>query len=473
MAAQKSISDPVHGTIQLSDLEARVISTRAFQRLRNVKQLGLAYMVFPGADYSRFSHSVGVCHVTQRILAAVKANGTTFDADEEQLYRLAGLLHDVGHYPFSHAMEEAIGNHYSELLTTAAPPAGTTEDAERWLDHESVGKEVLRENAEVRGTIEAGGFSPESIYRIFARETPPRFANLISSDLDADRIDYLLRTARHTGLPYGSVDLDYLLGQMRVDGASHVCIHPKALRTADHFLLGRYFDYQQVAFHKTVAALEWVLKDVIGALLREQLLECSAKDVRGRIGSDGWEAFDDTHLLGLIRALAASTKDAEARLKAQSILHRRPPKLVGQVEYLDTRKKETAKGVKAQAKVINQSIAGWAAEFDIPSKLWHVWEGGLTFTKVGSNVPISALAADSAYGAPDSDKTEQAIRVWDPRTNKSEPIMADHRSLMSVLSDRALYALRLYVLLPPGREGDRGKIAEKVRADLLNDVRWL
>src|SRR5438046_9773791 len=105
----KRVADPVHGTIGLSELEAAVINTGAFQRLRNVKQLGLAHLVYPGADYSRFSHSVGACHVMGRALEALRAYArVTIEDDDIQLYRLAALLHDVGHYPLSHELQEAV-----------------------------------------------------------------------------------------------------------------------------------------------------------------------------------------------------------------------------------------------------------------------------------------------------------------------------------------------------------------------------
>src|SRR5579862_6668732 len=108
---EKRIADPVHGTIGLSALEANIIGTPAFQRLRNVKQLALAPLVYPGANYTRFSHSLGVCHVTGLILTALQQTTQFSDSegsisdDEIQLYRLAALLHDIGHYPFSHVME--------------------------------------------------------------------------------------------------------------------------------------------------------------------------------------------------------------------------------------------------------------------------------------------------------------------------------------------------------------------------------
>src|SRR5581483_10129364 len=154
----------------------------------------LAYMVFPSADYSRFSHSLGACHVTQRTIAALRKTGARISDEDVRLYRLAGLLHDVGHYPFSHAMEDAIKDHFAKQLFAApgGPPAGaTTGGGSKYLDHVSVGKEVLKGNAELNRVLTDAGFKPEDIYRIFAREQPPAFANLISSDLDADRIDYL------------------------------------------------------------------------------------------------------------------------------------------------------------------------------------------------------------------------------------------------------------------------------------------
>jgi hypothetical protein len=274
----KRIADPVHGTIGLSELEAKVITTQVFQRLRNIKQLGLAHYVYPGADYSRLSHSLGACHITGRILEALSRNsGTRFNPTDEEmrLYRVAALLHDIGHYPFSHAMEQALKNYYKRSLMQD----GGNGTSIKVFKHESVGREILARDAELRQVLRDGGVDPDSVHTIFNRKTDSPLANIVSSDLDADRIDYLLRTAHHTGLPYGSIDLDYILSQMRVDEGGRVCINSKAVRTADHFLLCRYFDYQQVAFHKTVAAIELVLKDVISELLESRMLDGSAEQV--------------------------------------------------------------------------------------------------------------------------------------------------------------------------------------------------
>src|ERR1041384_1291833 len=135
----KRIADPVHGTIGISELEAKVITTQVFQRLRNIKQLGLAHYVYPGADYSRLSHSLGACHITGRILEALNRNCyQEFNITELEirLCRVAALLHDVGHYPFSHAMEHALTDYYTSAMQDLGDDEHPTKKV---LKHESVG----------------------------------------------------------------------------------------------------------------------------------------------------------------------------------------------------------------------------------------------------------------------------------------------------------------------------------------------
>ena len=195
------------------------------------------------------------------------------------------------------------------------------------LDHEDVGRELLDHDQEIADVLKKYEIDPADIHRIFSRQPSkdgqvPRFANLISSDLDADRIDYLSRTARHTGLPYGLVDIDYLLSQMRLDKSGRICLDPSALRTAEHFLLGRYFDYQQVNFHKTVAALEWALHDVINALLESGWLDCSPTTIRHKITSGEWSHFDDLEILRLVRDLENCTQSDVTQAKVRAVTRR-------------------------------------------------------------------------------------------------------------------------------------------------------
>jgi HD superfamily phosphohydrolase len=471
----KRVSDPVHGTIALSELEVQIVDTGAFQRLRHIKQLGLAYYVFPGADYSRFAHSLGVCHITGRILEALKNRGCDIPDSETTTYRLAALLHDIGHYPFSHAMEDAIRDHYSEaFLEQNSDEDRRNESIElpKYFMHERVGQEILTYDEEIKKILEENDITPEQIYSVFMRTKPLKLANLVSSDMDADRIDYLLRTARHTGLPYGSVDIDYLLSQMQVDDHNRICLTAKALRTADHFLLSRYFDYQQVAYHKTVASFELVLKDVLRELLNQKYLDCSANKITEHIRSRDWLSFDEAHIIQHIRKLQTDTDDNIVKTKAQSILARTPPKLLAEVEWLADRHEAQEKNRRLQKRLVNENIPKWAEQFSISEGLWYLWSPPpIVLTKIGSYMPISSAMEEGSAGSSDADKYEQAIRILDTQGNSSRPLVELPQSLMHILSNYAQYSLRIYALLPDKDSKKRKDISDCIKRE-LPEIAW-
>ena len=486
----KRIADPVHGTIGLSELEVALLSTQAMQRLRNVKQLGLAHLVFPGADYSRLSHSIGVNHITARILESLRHNTEQKITDTEYtLYRLAGLMHDIGHYPFSHTFEDAVSTFYqtqsqpmlfmdaSDTSDDAGDPLPFDGNSQTVvsLNHEDVGRLLLEMDREIKGILEEHRIDPKSVHEIFTRhssgaEPAPRFANLISSDLDADRIDYLSRTALYTGLPYGSVDIDYLLSQMRLDSESRICLDPSALRTVEHFLLGRYFDYQQVNFHKTVAAFEWALNDVINEMLKLNKFDCSTAGIQSMLASGEWYYFDDLLIWKLVRDLELETASDSIRAKCRTITRRIPPKLIGSFEFLDNRTDLSEYNLGIQ--FLRNLCDELSSEFDIPRDLWHVWGSWrMSFTKVGAHLPASMTPTDLQESA---DAIAQMVRIKDG--SDSRPIPEIPRSLMSVLAQNALFSSRLYVILPSGKEALRSDIArrtnEKVK-DRIGLKNWL
>lgn len=463
----KRVADPIHGTIGLTELECQVMATKAFQRLRNVKQLGLAHYVFPNADYSRFSHSLGVCHVAGRTLAALATQNVSIPDDEVQKCRLAGLCHDIGHYPYSHAMEYAVENHYAGSLLDTPGSDHKADTPQKWMKHDKAGKSVLLNDPELLA-IRPQDYWLE-IAGIFNREKPHAFRNLISSDLDADRIDYLMRTAHHTGLPYGNVDIEYLLSRVRLDSNGQVCFSASALRAAEHLLMCRYFDYQQVAFNKTVAGLEWLLKEVIYELLRAGHISCSATDVERMISSSlEWHSFDDACLLGKIRELVAQPDaDAEVKPMCEAILHRQPPKMVGAIEYIAERSANAKNSFIAKLKDVKNSLPNLVSTFGVPMRHWHVWKYDGSLTKVGATVPV----AEALVGVELRDKHEQSLRIHDRKTGLSNAIVEVQSSLMSVLADRSLYALRVYVLLPPDKQHLRPKIAAEVQK--MDSLGWV
>jgi len=474
----KRITDPVHGSIGISDLEAKVIGSKSFQRLRHVKQLGLAHYVFPGADHSRFAHSLGACHVTLRLLEAIRNSdcGVPIDDDEIQLYRLAALLHDVGHYPFSHAMEEAVASHYSAGVfhqKTRNPKRSKKSDQEdgqvEFYNHERLGKQILLNDPEIADVLIKAKIEPKTLSSVIRRERPPKFANLISSDLDADRIDYLLRDAHQSGLPYGDVDLDYLLSQARLDKDSRICFTRKASRTIDHFLLSRYFSYQQISYHKTVAAFEMVLKKVIATLLRHEILDCSDRSIDKAVGEGSWCQFDDQNVFQKIRELEKFGRkiSPEETIEASCIIARAAPKLLGEIEFLDKRQSAVKKDFYHMKQSIVEKLPMWSKDFKINSNLWYVWGPSvITLTKIGSHVPVSFVQTED-----DIDKAEQSVRILNPHNNTSETISSLGHSLMHILSDYALYSLRVYALLSESQIKHRHKIAARIQSDLPH-LRW-
>lgn len=415
--------------------------------------------------------------MTGKILDSLRQNSDVAIGDEEyELYRLAGLLHDIGHYPYSHTFENAVSTFYQDrsqpdLFAYAAQMSQdetqpfSDEAATQTptsLNHEDVGRELLDFDPEIADVLNRYGIDPADIHGIFSRQPSkdgpvPRFANLISSDLDADRIDYLSRTARHTGLPYGLVDIDYLLSQMRLDKSGRICLDPSALRTAEHFLLGRYFDYQQVNFHKTVAALEWALHDVINALLESGDLDCSPIAIRRKIATGEWSHFDDLEILRLVRELENSTRSNITKAKVRAVTQRIPPKLIGSVEFFDQRNRIDAYHLHMQ--FLNTICDELAPLFGIDRELWYVWGSEkMSLTKVGTYLPVSITPADIEGNA---DAVQQSIFIKDGE--ESKPISAVSRSLMNVLSQNILFSSRMYVILEEKDAHVREEILKRVR----------
>ena len=359
----------------------------------------------------------------------------------------------LGHYPFSHATEFAIRDHYASRV-------GET----RFFMHEALGKALIEGDAELSAVLTGHGVAPKDVADIITHTSLSPLANLVSSDLDADRMDYLLRTAHHTGLPYGSVDISYLIGQLRFDNMKRVCVDPRALRTVDHFLLCRYFDYQQVTYHKTVAAMEMVLKAVVVELLRAEIIDCTRDAIERAIAGSTWASFDDAYLASKIRTLEAETSDPSVKTKTNCILRRKPPVLVGDKHFLADSSARTVSDFRNSLKIVRKAIPELATRFGIPADLWYAWSSDSALTKVASTIPVE----DAADG--DVEGIEESVRVFDHLTGSSKAIVALDRSLMAVLSQRKAYGLRLYVL-ETGLSGERRDEIRKYVRDHV-DAGW-
>lgn len=260
------VRDPLWNTIRLDPVAVRIIDAPAFQRLRHIRQLGWAYLVYPGATHTRFDHALGVYHLARRALALLAERGELahVDAMECRLVPYAALLHDVGHYPFSHALEELdaerIPGHHEEL-TARFLAAPEIRDALRQLHPDA----PARIEALIRG-----------------RSDSP-LQGLVAGSLDLDKIEYLNRDARFCGVPYGEVDVDRLLNALVLlrdaqTGRLEMGVHAKGLSALESLLFAKYQMFRNVYWHHAVRAATALYKRLVqdavdgGAIAAEELV---------------------------------------------------------------------------------------------------------------------------------------------------------------------------------------------------------
>jgi HD superfamily phosphohydrolase len=264
---QRLIRDPIHDLIYLTDsprdrLLFSLVRTREFQRLRRIKQLGFADMVFPGATHSRFAHSLGVLWNCRRFLDRIEiVTEQGLDDDLRTIVEVAALLHDVGHGPFSHAFEK-VTNIRHEKRTVEIILSESTEI------HEVLAGDRCVENLPCR----VAALFPEGEELVRERctevpECPLHLRHVVSSQFDADRSDYLLRDSHFAGVKYGSFDFAWLIGHLLVDPARpRLVLGRKSRHGLEDYVFARYYMYQAVYFHKTTRAAEVMLRLLFGKM---------------------------------------------------------------------------------------------------------------------------------------------------------------------------------------------------------------
>src|SRR5690625_3395936 len=277
--------EPMWDTIRLDPVAVRIMDSVAFQRLRYIRQLGLAYLVYPGATHTRFDHALGVYHLATRALAILDEEGflTRVDPLDRRLIPLAALLHDVGHYPFSHAIEEL-----EEGLISG--------------HHEAVVGRFL-EDDEVESAL--SGIAPDAAARVEALirgNSSSPLQGLVSGSLDLDKIEYLKRDARFCGVPYGEVDVDRLLHALVVlrdpEGARlEVGVREKGVAALESLLFATYQMFRNVYWHHAVRAATVMYKRIVADAILAGILE--PEELIGRT---------DESLLFLLESRAPGTK---------------------------------------------------------------------------------------------------------------------------------------------------------------------
>ncbi|MEN6565307.1 MAG: HD domain-containing protein [Veillonellales bacterium] len=294
----EAIYDNVHGFVKITKDEKKIINSIYFQRLREIKQLSFSYYVFPGAVHTRFSHSIGVLSVMTKILERLKeTNPEYIRASEEKKLRMAALLHDIGHYPYSHMIEHVYKDDVIRLqvehdddiqdisgeTNVKKASAKTDEILKTEGHHEKLGAYIIQHTNFTGGItqiLREGHFSKNEIRDIaliIQGKSPTTWYNqVIHSDLDADRIDYLLRDGTATGAKYGTFDFDYLIKHCRLvpkdqGEGYYFAIQSSAVFTIEHFLLARYFWYAQIVYERTTLIFDRMGRDFFSWLIQNGL----------------------------------------------------------------------------------------------------------------------------------------------------------------------------------------------------------
>jgi HD superfamily phosphohydrolase len=370
------LRDPVHGLIPFDSPEdaivVRLLGTSQMQRLRRIRQLGVASLAFPGAEHTRFAHAIGSAHVMRRLLARLRdvqgdllpQHRVSRETATEAL--AAALLHDVGHGPLSHLFEDAL----------AGAPAHEEWSTRIILDGDSeVSRILAAEDARLPARVAA---------LVLGRHECAYLARAVSGTVDVDRCDYLLRDAHATGVPYGRYDLDWLLRALTfAKGGSPTEAPPLAIDGAkgivslESFILARLFMFQQVYFHKAARAAEWMIRAILARaadLLRQGVklpdvppAIASIATKRGAPLSDYLE-LDDGVLFGAMHAWESSQdailSDLTRRIRSRSLF--KTLELYGMDDEARTNALQVARDIAKRQGLSPKSYVGLDVAADTP-----------------------------------------------------------------------------------------------------------
>lgn len=401
----KRYRDPVHGFIELTYLENEIIDSPPFQRLRNIKQLALTNLVYHGAEHSRFGHSIGVMQLVTKAFRSVTSKGLLPWSNEkiiwyEQILRLIALTHDLGHAPFSHASEKLLPNN---------------------LEHEDYTEKIIKETciADFINRIgeeckKQSGYdiTPELICDIYRGRDPGENSEFVflktflDSELDCDKMDYLLRDSLYCGVNYGKYDVERLISSLTIyiqDNIPRLAIEYGGLHVFEEFVLARYFMFIQVYFHRTRRYLDIVLTKALRDLLPNGQYPVSVEE---------YLTWDDIKVIHLMRENATTNINCGNilnRIIYPCVLESKPHPQHGDKKYFNSQKKQ----------LINKFGADYFIEDDSADKMPH-------------KIPIKVEIDD-----------ERAILIFNKKTNEISTI-SDESLIINNLIEK-INIKRLYV----------------------------
>ena len=330
--------DPIHGFIKLSEKEKKLIDTQVFQRLRRIRQLAMTSLVYPGAQHTRFDHSIGVMHIAGRICQRLQELNPARISDEDvDRVRLAALLHDVGHGPFSHVSEQ--------LLKKYAPADADTGQVLEKI-HEKITVDIVQNDPEIRCILSENerNFVVEMIQ---GKPTRDWQRDIVSGELDADKMDYLLRDSYFAGVKYGAYDLEKLIESCCIADRKEtpLAISSKGIYALEQLLLARYHMTQQVYWHRvSLISNEMIVRGISLAIdgRNRQVTKLYKYPKKGRISDENYEEkkkdfvqnyldYHDEKVVELLR----NCKQEKAREIFNRLYNRKLFKMIAEIRFKD------------------------------------------------------------------------------------------------------------------------------------------
>ena len=383
------------------------MNTVVFQRLHNIKQLGTAYFVYPGATHTRFAHSLGTLFMMNRVAQRLRELGIINDIDEICKLRLAALLHDIGHFPFSHCLERPIRRY------AVKKHPGNSE-----VGHEQLSVHLIH-NTRIKDELRP--YRPDDIASIITKKylKQPIYSLLISSDLDVDRMDYLMRDAHETGVSYGFIDVDRLIDTLVIHN-DHLAIEDKGRHALENFLLARYHMYQVVYYHKTVIGFELILQRIYDMLLEKGLVYDF--DQINKLNEEEFYDFNDNYVWNMLKEHKKDRKPLGELISRFRKRHRM--KKVKDIQGISISGNEKPEYSKMNLIEIPHQLRGLSRRSGVPAD-WIFYS---------TPKPLTILS---------SADDETAIRVV-KEDGTSIPIAKDRDSIISNLYDSCFLSSRVY-----------------------------
>jgi uncharacterized protein len=482
----KDINDNVHGFIKLTKLEWEVVNSPFFQRLRNIKQLGLMEYVFPGAVHNRFNHSLGVLHIADKMVVSIQSKktlekGKKFLDGKRSVIRMAALLHDIGHYPLSHVTEGVVKEDAKlKIKSTDSKTIDISIDDNGLPEKEDLSNhEIHKLNFDLhQGRNLSGDFAHHEritslvilktpIYDILKKEFshsdiidivqiiagtypgPAKF--IIHSELDADRFDYLLRDSKQTGVSYGLFDFEQIIRSLEMyePEDNRIVVDEKSRSAVEHYLMCRYFLYSAAVYHKTTVSFEIIIKKIYEGLMERNIVYSYFDLInffRDENQNIKFLEFNDLFLLNILKDVSSgkikwdvnkeyNIKDPLLNDLIDKVLTRKPLKLVTEDQQLIMRNDSNTDFYLFEPGVIDSIVSKSGIE-----DYWYItYNTEIPVTSIG---PYISLSDDP----PSQDKQLETIKILKHKgeTKEVKNLIEDKSSVIRLLSDSKLQIHRIY-----------------------------